>query len=151
MKKNKPKEEEAMSINDILVTAESELRDDYYLHHVNLKLSRAYLLPSKSTKYPISLHPNRRIHAGMRANGPGRRLCITKRGFIALVPADTEIEDSIAILRGASFPYILRKYGGKKRHVLVGEAFVPRYARGMGEELAKREFKIGLNAIIRLY
>jgi hypothetical protein len=46
---------------------------------------------------------------------------------------------------------VLRKYGGKKRHVLVGEAFVPRYASGDGERMAKEEFRVGMDALIRLY
>ncbi|KAF2266544.1 hypothetical protein CC78DRAFT_149911 [Lojkania enalia] len=115
---------------------------------INLRLSFCHLLPSSAS---LRLHPNHRIHAGLRLNGPGRRLCITKRGFIALVPANSVVGDSLAVLQGASFAYVLRKQdGGEEGNLLVGEAFVPRWAYGMGEDLAM-EWGKGIDEVIRIY
>jgi hypothetical protein len=133
---------------DVLEIAEQELEDIGFHKSLNLKLSRAYLLPSSS--FTPFLHPNRRIHAGLRSNGPGRRLAITTRGFVALVPADSVVGDTVAILQGASFCYVLRKYGDNGKHVLVGEAFVPRYTHGRGETLAEEEFSSSVDDVIRL-
>jgi hypothetical protein len=136
------------SMDAVLKMAKEELSTTHQYYHLNFKLTCSHLLPAN---YPIRLHPDRRIHAGLKRHGPGRRLCITKRGFLALIPAEAEVEDPIALFQGASFPYVLRKYGGKKRYVLVGEAFVPGYSSGKGGRLAKEEFKVGLDAIFRLY
>lgn len=147
--------EREVNTNEIIQAIEQELYSATAHYHLNFKLVRCYLLPSASTTTPshldVRLHPNRRIHAGLLSNGPGRRLAITSRGYIALVPAETEAGDSIALFQGASFPYVLRKYGGKKRHVLVGEAFMPVFASRQGERLAQDEFRKGLDAVIRLY
>jgi hypothetical protein len=134
--------------HEILATAEAEFQHRNTHYHLNLKLCRAYLLPPN---YDMGLHSHRRVHAGLKRNGPGRRLAITERGFVALIPAESEIGDSMAIIQGATFPYILRQYGGKKRHVLVGEAFAPIYTCGRGESLAKEEFNRSIDGIIRLY
>lgn len=136
---------------EVLYTADQEFSYTHSYYHLNNKLVRAYLLPAKSDEFQISLHPNRRIHAGLRRNGPGRRLAISKRGYLALMPADAVIDDSLAAIRGASFMYVLRQYGGKKRHVLVGETFMPRYTCGRGERMAREEFRKSVDALIRLY
>ncbi|KIW09414.1 uncharacterized protein PV09_00304 [Verruconis gallopava] len=135
---------------EILCIAEEELRRTNSYYHINLKTARAYLLPSTPEPFPLRLHPNRRAHAGLKRNGPGRRLCITKRGFLAMIPDEAKVEDRITIFRGATFPYVLRKDGGKKRYTLVGEVFVPRYASGKGEEMARHEFRVSLDAKIRI-
>jgi hypothetical protein len=94
----------------------------YYRVGLNPKLSRCYLLPPSYVD--ASPHPNHRIHAGIQLYGVGRRLCTTSRGQLALIPAEAQVGDSIAIFVGASFPYVLRKSGHETEHVLVGEAFV---------------------------
>lgn len=81
-----------------------------------------YCPPSHSSSAP---HPNHRIHAGLQSYGAGHRLCITKRGLLALIPAEAQIGDPIALFRGATFPYILRKAKEESNYVLVGEAFIP--------------------------
>lgn len=119
-------------------------------HHMglNFRLGRSYLLPpSCSTD---SLHPNRKMHAALRTNCVGRCLCITKRGFVALVPDESSVGDRIALFQGASFPYLLWISGGKRKHVLVGEAFIPRYTRAGGERLARHEWGVEMKQPIEL-
>lgn len=137
-----------MNETEMLHIAEEELNRTHGFHNLNLKLTRAYLLPSIPASHPISLLSNRRLHAAMKTYAINRRFCITKRGFLALVPADAEIGASLALFKGASFPYVLRRHE-QKTFVLVGEALVPKYTRGRGEDLAK-EFNIRLNADIRI-
>jgi hypothetical protein len=99
------------------------------------RLIRSYLLPPTYT--PAHVHRNYRIHNALRTNCVGRRLGVTQRGFLALIPAEAEVGDSIAIFQGASMPYVLRKAQSSGDHVLVGEAFVPKYKWGGGEREAK--------------
>ncbi|KAJ4288119.1 hypothetical protein N0V90_012136 [Kalmusia sp. IMI 367209] len=110
-------------------------------HHLGLnsKLARSYLLPPN---YSIAhLHSNHRVHKAMLTNCVGRRLCITKRGMVALVPAEAEVGNPIALFQGASFPYILGPVDEDGNHVLVGEAFVPRYTSRGGERLVEDEWE----------
>ena len=60
------------------------------------------------------------IHTHLRNYAVGRRLCISKKGVLGLVPEDARIGDSIVVFHGGSFPYIIRESGDQ--HVLVGEA-----------------------------
>ncbi|OAG44225.1 hypothetical protein AYO21_01682 [Fonsecaea monophora] len=105
---------------------------------LNLKLAQSYLLPASSEK---SLHPLRPIRAALKKYGVGRRLGIcAKHKTLVLLPGDAEPGDAIAVFRGATFPYVLRKTpGAPRRHgdmseqpqdeyVLVGEAFLPETA-----------------------
>jgi hypothetical protein len=118
--------------------ADPDPSTDPYNHlGLNYKLGRAYLLPPTYTT--ANLHRNRRVHNALLMNCIGRRLGVTKRGFIALLPAEATLEDPIAIFQGASMPYILRKTGHGGDHVLVGEAFIPSYAHGGGETVATDE------------
>jgi hypothetical protein len=138
-----------MSEAEMLQIAQEELDQTHGFHNLNLKLTRAYLLPSIPTSYRIFLHSNRRLHAALRTYAINRRFCITKRGFLALVPAEAEIGNSLALFKGASVPYVLRRHE-QKTYVLVGEALVPRYSRGRGEDLVKEEFAVRLNTNIRI-
>ncbi|KAF2253203.1 hypothetical protein BU26DRAFT_560531 [Trematosphaeria pertusa] len=115
---------------------------------LNYKLARSYLLPPSHS--PKQMHGNRRIHDLFQRIGVGRRLCITMRGSLALIPAEAEKGDLFGLFHGASFPYVLRKHGEEEDHVLVGEAWVPRYSSAYGERLAKEEWGIKMNATIRL-
>jgi hypothetical protein len=147
---NQEEEEQGTpGLRGILRKAEKEVGNTHYLQGINLKLSGANLLPSTFTP---SLQPNRRIQAGLRVNGPGRRLVITKRGALALAPGEVQIGDDIALFMGASFSYVLRKASGEgvgQSYVLVGEAFVPQHTYGQGERLAK-EYGLKMNRFVRL-
>jgi hypothetical protein len=123
---------------------------------LNPRLSRSYLLPSSHAS--ASPHQNHRVHEGLKAYGVGRRLCITKRGYLALIPAETQVGDGVALFKGATFPYVLRKSVDERfrgaANVLVGEAFIPGLVTHsqVGERnakvLAREEWKIGLEGWI---
>jgi hypothetical protein len=96
---------------------------------LNLKLAESYLLP-KSTD--SGLHPLRRIRAALKKYGVGRRLGLcAERKTLVLLPGDAQPGDEVAVFRGATFPYLLRKVpsddGVTEQYsmVLVGEAFLP--------------------------
>jgi hypothetical protein len=106
-----------------------------------------------------SIHPNHIAQAGLQAYGVGRRLCVTSKGFLALIPAEARIGNWIALLKGASFPYVLRGSRGDAHLVLVGEAFIPTWLgpvtvghqiKGAAEELMKRESNANLSSWIRV-
>ncbi|OAP60486.1 hypothetical protein AYL99_05488 [Fonsecaea erecta] len=98
---------------------------------LNLKLAQSYLLPASSEP---SLHPLRPIRAALKKFGVGRRLGICAgQKTPALLPGDAVPGDVVAVFRGATFPYVLRKLAGTEessadQYVLVGEAFVPETA-----------------------
>ena len=55
----------------------------------------------------------------------GRRFFVTKSGMLGLGPARIEEGDVVAVLFGASVPFLLRPVGGDLRHCrLVGECYV---------------------------
>ncbi|KAK4218626.1 heterokaryon incompatibility protein-domain-containing protein [Rhypophila decipiens] len=65
--------------------------------------------------------------------GTGRRFCITRKGYMAMVPPGVEEGDMICILKGVNTPMVLREskgYGKKpavgvrRRVQLVGEMYV---------------------------
>ncbi|KAK5050508.1 hypothetical protein LTR84_003789 [Exophiala bonariae] len=96
---------------------------------LNLKLARRYLLPGSSD---LELHPLRRIRAALKKYGAGRQLglCADQKTLV-LLPGDARPGDLVAVFRGASFPYVLRKVpkdigsADQDETVLVGEAFLP--------------------------
>jgi len=51
-----------------------------------------------------------------------RRLCITERGYIGLVPSNTKLGDCLAVFPGFQTPWVLRLRGCK--YVLVGESYI---------------------------
>ena len=124
---------------------------------LNPRLSRCYLLPSSYSA--ASPHPNYRVHAGLQKYGVGRRLCATSRGFLALIPAEARTGDPIALVNGASFPYVLRRSTGDADHVLVGEAFVPTwlgpvpigpFENGVAEGMMRVACNASMNSWIRV-
>lgn len=64
----------------------------------------------------------------------GRAFCVTKRGYVGMVPPGSEVGDMICILRGLNTPFVLRetkstgkrrtKRDKKRRVQLVGEAYI---------------------------
>lgn len=96
---------------------------------LNLKLATSYLLPGSSDP---QLHPLRRIRAALKKYGVGRRLGLcTVQKTLVLLPGDSQPGDLIAVFRGATFPYVLRRLSNntasadQDKMVLVGEAFLP--------------------------
>ncbi|PSN63435.1 HET-domain-containing protein [Corynespora cassiicola Philippines] len=126
------------------------VKNPQHYMHINPRLARSYLLPSSHLN--AGLHRNHRIHAGLRAYGAGRHLCITTRGLLAMIPAESKVGDPIALFEGATFPYVLQRAWGK--HVVVGEAFIPSWVSDPGtrnaESLARAEWQVELNALIEL-
>ncbi|KIW95621.1 uncharacterized protein Z519_04206 [Cladophialophora bantiana CBS 173.52] len=93
---------------------------------LNLKLAQSYLLPASSES---SLHPLRPIRAALKKYDVGRRLGICAgQQTPVLLPGDAMPGDAMAVFRGATFPYVLRKLSGAEgtaeQYVLVGEAFL---------------------------
>ncbi|KAM7214363.1 hypothetical protein V8F06_010279 [Rhypophila decipiens] len=65
--------------------------------------------------------------------GTGRRFCITRKGYMAMVPPGAEEGDMICILKRVNTPMVLREskgygkkpaVGGRRRVQLVGETYV---------------------------
>jgi hypothetical protein len=99
--------------------------------NLNYRLGRGYLLPTTYTAE--HLHHNRDVHNALLTNCVGRRLGVTKQGYVALLPAEVESDDVVAVFKGASIPYILRKAERDDDYVLVGEAFIASFASGRSE------------------
>jgi hypothetical protein len=81
--------------------------------------------------------------------GLGRRMCITEKGFVGMVPPLTlERDDNgkregdvVFLIRGAEVPFVLRPMGkdnGRKRFQLVGEAYIHGFMDG---EVMKRDYR----------
>ena len=83
----------------------------------NIRMARSLLLPDDLKVVTSKYLP---VHTYLRKYGVGRRLCVSAKGVIGLVPQDTQIGDSIVVFHGGNFPYIIRKCG--EQYVLVGEA-----------------------------
>lgn len=121
----------------LLPEHDSSLKLEYM--GLNLKLAESYLLPAS---WETRLHPLRRIRASLKKYGPGRQLglCAGKRTLV-LLPGDARPGDQVAVLRGGTFAYVLRKAlpkkaepreaGSEEEYVLVGEAFLPDTAMAM--------------------
>jgi hypothetical protein len=117
----------------------------------NLKVARAYLLPSSHVS--AEPHPNHKINNGLQMYGVGRRLGVTSGGFLALLPAQAHKGDVIALFQGATFPYVLRRVNNSHGFILVGEAFIPTWATEIGEvdvEAACRKSNIDLKSWIQI-
>jgi hypothetical protein len=59
----------------------------------------------------------------MRCLG-ARRLCVTKRGLLGVVPPFSKVGDAIAVFQGMQTPFILRNTALGTGHQLVGECFM---------------------------
>lgn len=80
-----------------------------------VRLAKSLLFPDQVEK----VNPRIRIYNHLRKHGIGRRLGLSEKGIIGLVPADARPGDSICLLKGGSFPYLLRKQD--RHYVVVGE------------------------------
>jgi hypothetical protein len=65
-----------------------------------------------------------------------RKVCITSKGYIGLVPDLAEVEDEICVFLGARAPFILRNVG--EAHGVVGDAFILNMMKG--EALRMNDF-----------
>ena len=67
----------------------------------------------------------------------GRRICLTSRGYLAHVPAEAEIGDTIAVFLGAIVPFVIRRKPEKTtEHQIVGECYVHGLMKGEGLDLS---------------
>ncbi|KAI1498792.1 heterokaryon incompatibility protein-domain-containing protein [Biscogniauxia marginata] len=77
-----------------------------------------------------------------------RRMCLTKKGYIGLVPPLTRVGDRVCILFGGDAPYLIRPEKGRKieestdslRCQLVGECYMHGMMDGEMMHLAGKEF-----------
>ncbi len=54
-----------------------------------------------------------------------RRIAVTRRGYIALVPRLARAGDVVALFYGATVPYVAREAAGQqRRYSLMGDAYV---------------------------
>jgi hypothetical protein len=115
--------------NELVYDAQGQVANDAepakLVDSPNVRLAHAHV-GLETEQIPRS---KRKLRAAMRKNCVGRRLFTSKAGTVGLAPGDARAGDSIAILHGAQFPYILRKSDGKN-YVIVGDAWLPVYTRG---------------------
>ncbi|KAF4335796.1 het-domain protein [Fusarium beomiforme] len=74
----------------------------------------------------------------------GRRVAVTNKSFVALVPAGTQRGDQICILQGALVPFVLRPCGDG--YILVGDCYV--HGMMLGEMFSKEEKQPEMQEII---
>lgn len=53
-----------------------------------------------------------------------RSWCLTREGYVGLMPQESRETDLIYILEGARTPFVLRRMEGSEDYMLVGEAYV---------------------------
>jgi hypothetical protein len=66
-----------------------------------------------------------------------RRLCVTRKRYLCLVPLNTDVNDSVSILLGGRTPYILRPQG--QDFTIIGETYV--HGMMKGEALEDPDFQ----------
>jgi hypothetical protein len=60
-----------------------------------------------------------------------RRFCVSKTGYLAIVPPLSQAGDVIAVIHGAETPFVLRPLGGHcMEYTLVGECYTHGLMRG---------------------
>lgn len=64
------------------------------------------------------------VHRPFKVMVAGRRFAVTRQGRLAWCPMKSLPGDSIAILNGATVPFVLRRDGEGGRYSVVGDAFV---------------------------
>ncbi|KAK4102846.1 hypothetical protein N658DRAFT_557945 [Parathielavia hyrcaniae] len=68
-----------------------------------------------------------------------RRFFVTDKGFMALEPAETRIDDRIVVIWGAHVPFVLRKDVDDDTHAVVGETYVHGLMNGEALDEDRRE------------
>lgn len=77
---------------------------------------RRYILPvPKLTRWPFT---ERMIFV------KGRRMVVLSNHYIGLVPAGSQKDDLIWILKGGKVPFVLRRVSGEDCWELIGEAYI---------------------------
>ena len=71
----------------------------------------------------------------------GRRLAVTQKGHVGLVPSEAEVGDEIAVLFGCSVPLVFRSFPEREGDVkfyrwLVGDSYFRRMMQGQMVEEA---------------
>lgn len=102
------------------VTRFSRWEGDTVDHDPTLKIVRR-LLPSDSTPYSEQIGKEDEYFVVLRPLAVGRRVAITSKGAMILVPADAEPEDEICFFDGSTCPFIIRTTGDDT-WVIVGQA-----------------------------
>lgn len=74
---------------------------------------------------------------------PGRRLFVTRRGYLGMAPVDAQPGDEVLLVRGAWAPYVFRKLDlssvdgceeGDEVRMLIGEAYVHGVMGSLGSD-----------------
>ena len=86
----------------------------------------------------VPIVPINNLPAGFEKYTLGRRLAVTKRGYIGLVPKETKMGDHVSVLFGSEVPIILRKRQSSGFEV-VGETYI----HGIMEEEVIEKWKSG--------
>jgi hypothetical protein len=74
-----------------------------------------------------------------------RRFCVTRKGYIGLVPIETKTGDEIAVFDGATVPFVLRQAEkGDGAFYLIGECYVHGIMKGeaLGKETVTRDISL---------
>ena len=50
--------------------------------------------------------------------------CVTKMGYVGLVPGDAQVGDEVCIFTGGAVPFVLRKDSSGETYTLVGEGYI---------------------------
>lgn len=93
----------------------------------------------KKLKDIVPIVPINNLPPGFEKYALGRRLIITKRGYIGLAPSTAKKDDRVSILFGSEVPIILRK-----RHSGGFEVVGETYIHGIMEGEVVEEWKNGL-------
>ncbi|KAJ4345892.1 uncharacterized protein N0V89_012028 [Didymosphaeria variabile] len=115
------------------IRARKPLVEDAY--HECVKISEIIVAGERQlTAEEIRRSPSGRYRNSM-SGMDGKRLYITRRGYLGMCPDPAVAGDSVVVFCGARLPYVLRARGEEDRHTFLGEA----YCHGMmdGEVLGR--------------
>jgi hypothetical protein len=68
--------------------------------------------------------PRSLLFQQMGVAASGRRMVTTRRGYLALTPAATDLGDRVALVPGSGLPLFLRPKVEERHFTLVGEGYV---------------------------
>lgn len=71
--------------------------------------------------------------------------CVTKMGYVGLVPGDGQVGDKVCIFSGGAVPFVLRKESSKERYRLIGEGYIHGLMYGEAlsfKHICKKDFSI---------
>lgn len=52
------------------------------------------------------------------------RICITKRGYVGIVPGTAQVDDLVVVLHGSAVPFILQAQEGTSHYYHLGESYI---------------------------